>query len=131
MPHRLLPMLEPIVNHGLRELATGATPQHTLTQIALMAALVGTGQAPQQAIRFVEQHEAALIGLDPRSPAERAETMYHPGLGKPFQKTAPWQTAAPFQTGFQFQKPTQTGYGAQLPTTAFPFGYAPTGKASF
>jgi hypothetical protein len=75
MPHRYIPMLEPIVRHGMRELNTGAPIPHVLRQVALTSALVGAGLPPARAHRIVESLEPLLIGM---GPWERFEP-YHAG----------------------------------------------------
>jgi hypothetical protein len=75
MPQRFIPLLEPIVRHGVRELNTGAPILHVLRQVALTSALVGAGLPPDQAHRIVESLEPLLIGM---GPWERFEP-YYPG----------------------------------------------------
>lgn len=76
MPHRFLRAVEPVVAHGLREMSVeGANLEHTLLEVALMSALVGSGVAPTQAIRRVEAEEAELLRTHPGEAVEP----YHAG----------------------------------------------------
>lgn len=83
MPHKLLKMVEPIVRHGMRELAEGVPVEHVLYEVALMAALVGSGVPAAQAIATIEKHEAELIGAPAGERAERKHWApgghWHPG----------------------------------------------------
>ncbi|HEY8347194.1 MAG TPA: hypothetical protein VIL07_07945 [Symbiobacteriaceae bacterium] len=103
MPHQFRQKVEPIVRHGLRELRAGAPVDHVLREVALMAALVGTGLSASEAIRAVERAEPQLLGL-PRgeewegwhwSPPSPLPLRPVPMPGWPFGKgsqvpTGPW-----------------------------------------
>ncbi|HLN63595.1 MAG TPA: hypothetical protein VK464_18825 [Symbiobacteriaceae bacterium] len=68
--------VQPLVEHGLREIQAGGTVEHSLREVALAGWLVGRGQTPQNAIRIVEQSEyAGVDGL------RRGEPAYEPGYG--------------------------------------------------
>jgi hypothetical protein len=97
---RLLQSVEPVVRHGLREVQGGAPIQHALREIALMAALIGSGVPPAEAIRRVESGERGLIGFPPGGePWERGQYPGHgypgPGMGtRPPMGTGPWGPGA-------------------------------------
>jgi hypothetical protein len=56
-PRQLIRYLEPVAQHGLRQLQAGVDPLHVMRQVAAMGYLVGTGYTPYQAIQTVEQWE--------------------------------------------------------------------------
>lgn len=85
LPLRFVPLIEPIVQHGQREASMeGASLVHTLREVALMGALVGSGLPPQQAIEMVEAMEPQLIGPSPAGEYEKPWTMGKgwPGMAK-------------------------------------------------
>lgn len=85
MPYRFLPLVDPVVRHGLWELGTGAPISHVLWQVALTSALVGAGMTPDQALRVVEAHEPALLGFHPGEPLEPYHRGYvPPGVAQPY-----------------------------------------------
>jgi|GEM_PF-6120714 len=110
MPHRFLRAVDPIVRHGIEELRLGLSIDHTLREVALMAALVGAGVAPTQAIRTVESREAELLGLPPGEAAERFHARRGRAYGMPYGKTC----------GTTYGK-APTGYGTGQGTTGILF----------
>lgn len=56
-PRQILQMIEPVAQHGVRELEAGVNPTHTMRQVAAAGYLVGSGYSPRQAIEMVEKWE--------------------------------------------------------------------------
>lgn len=56
-PRQIIRYLEPISQHGLRQLQAGVDPLHVMREVSAMGYLVGTGYMPYQAIQTVEQWE--------------------------------------------------------------------------
>ena len=98
MPHRYVRAIDPIVQHGIRELREGATVGHTLTEVALMGALVGAGATPTQAVRQVEQMERQLIGMGAWERAEQPMFHQQPMMGSTWGARGmqqPWGAVPP------------------------------------
>lgn len=55
-PHYLLPQVRPLVRYGLWEMRV-TSPQHAMTEVALIAYLMGMGYPFQIAHRIVESWE--------------------------------------------------------------------------
>ena len=125
---RSLQQIEPLVRHGIQELQAGAPIDHTLREIALMGALVGSGVGVNQAIRSVERIEPQLLSF---GGYERAETQFHPGVGKQQQAGygVPYGYGKP-QVGMPMGKGGVYGqqFGQQLPMTYAPSGTMWMGK---
>lgn len=56
-PRRIIQMVEPVAQHGLRELQRGVNPMHVMREVAAAGYLVGTGFTANQAVQMVEQWE--------------------------------------------------------------------------
>lgn len=95
---RNLRQIDPLVQHGLREIQSGAPVDHILREVALMGTLVGSGMNVNQAIRAVEQVERQILSY---GGYERVETQFHRG--------APGQAGYGKQAGYGMQQ----GYGMQ------------------
>lgn len=113
MPHRYLRAVEALVAHGVREMSVeGASLEHTLREVALMAALVGAGANPTTAIRQVEAIEPELLRMHPGEAIEGFHTGAIPGaFGKgatPYGKGA----GIPGATGVPGTMPGAYGKGA-------------------
>ncbi len=82
MPHRYIRAVEPVVQHGLREMSLeGASLEHVIREVALMGALVGAGSTATEAIRQVEAIERELIGPSPAGEYLGAGAGAVPGAG--------------------------------------------------
>lgn len=108
---RYLRMVDPVVQHGMREIQQGASVEHTLRETALIAAMVGAGIDPSRAIAQVERAEATLLG-----PSPAAEYGAPVGYGKQMPMTYGKQMPA------AYGKQMPGAYGKQMPTMVAPYG---------
>ncbi|MFZ5827565.1 MAG: hypothetical protein ACOY94_24955 [Bacillota bacterium] len=107
----------------MREMSVeGANLEHTLREVALMAALVGSGVSPTQAIRRVEVEEAQLLRGHPGEAVEP----YHTGAFGAGQLMQPWgKGTQPWGAGMQPWGACMQPWGAGMQPSgkgAMPYG---------
>lgn len=61
MSDRMARMVEPAVEHGVKEMSKGAPVEHAMREVALIGLMIGVGYPAHMAVRHVERKEHMMM----------------------------------------------------------------------